>query len=117
MHDRHGLEQVSKLKVVPIISIDDADAASPLGDALLAGGLPLVEITFRTDAAEAAIRALARRGDLLVGAGTVLTPAQAERAVAAGARFVVSPGFEEEVVAKCRELGVPVVPGIATPPS
>jgi 2-dehydro-3-deoxyphosphogluconate aldolase/(4S)-4-hydroxy-2-oxoglutarate aldolase len=115
MHDRHGLEQVSRLKIVPIISLDDADAASPLGDALLAGGLPLVEITFRTDAAEAAVRALARRGDLLVGAGTVLNPDTAKRALDAGAQFLVTPGFNPKTVRWCLDHNVPILPGTSSP--
>ena len=114
MQDRHRLEQVSRLKVIPIISIDDADAASPLGDALLAGGLPLVEITFRTDAAEAAIRALARRDDLLVGAGTVLNPDTAKRALDAGAQFLVTPGFNPKTVRWCLDHNIPVLPGTSS---
>ena len=109
------LEQVGRLRIVPIISIDDAASAAPLGDALIAGGLPIAEITLRTDAAELAIRTLARRGDLLVGAGTVLNPDMAKRAVDAGAQFLVSPGFNPKTVGWCVENGVPIVPGTATP--
>jgi 2-dehydro-3-deoxyphosphogluconate aldolase/(4S)-4-hydroxy-2-oxoglutarate aldolase len=88
--------------------------AGPLADALAAGGARCAEVTFRTQDAERVLKDMAAHGGLAVGVGTVVTPEQAERAVAAGARFVVSPGFDEDVVAKCRELGVPVVPGIAT---
>ena len=109
------LEQVGRLRIVPIISIDDADSANPLGDALMAGGLPIAEVTLRTDAAEAAIRTLARRGDLLVGAGTVLSPDMAKRAVDAGAKFLVTPGFNPRTVKWAVESGVPIVPGTATP--
>ena len=108
-HDVMG--QMARLRVVPIISIDDAGGAAPLGDALAAGGLPIVEITFRTDAAESAIRTLARRGDLLVGAGTVLNPDIAKRAVDAGAQFLVTPGFNPKTVRWALDNQVPIVPG------
>jgi 2-dehydro-3-deoxyphosphogluconate aldolase/(4S)-4-hydroxy-2-oxoglutarate aldolase len=109
------LEQVGRLRIVPIISIDDASGASPLGDALLAGGLPLVEVTYRTEAADAAIRMLARQGDLLVGAGTVLNPDTAKRAVDAGAKFLVSPGFNPKTVRWALDHGIAIVPGTSTP--
>src|SRR3954468_15299652 len=109
------LEQVGRLRIVPIISIDDASGAAPLGDALLAGGLPLVEVTYRTEAADAAIRTLARRGDLLVGAGTVLNPDTAKRAVDAGAKFLVSPGFNPKTVRWALDHGIAIVPGTSTP--
>lgn len=103
-------------RVVPVVTIDSADDAVGLGDALAAGGLPLAEITFRTDAAAAAIEALrAARPDVLVGAGTVLDAATVDRAVTAGAEFIVAPGFNPSVVDRCRELGVAVVPGVVTP--
>ncbi|MFD7370026.1 bifunctional 4-hydroxy-2-oxoglutarate aldolase/2-dehydro-3-deoxy-phosphogluconate aldolase [Streptomyces mirabilis] len=101
-------------RVMPVLTVPFTATAAPLADALAAGGARCAEVTFRTPDAEQVLKAMAAHGGLVVGAGTVLTPEQAERAVAAGARFVVSPGFDEEVVAKCRELGVPVVPGIAT---
>ncbi|MFF4568170.1 bifunctional 4-hydroxy-2-oxoglutarate aldolase/2-dehydro-3-deoxy-phosphogluconate aldolase [Streptomyces sp. NPDC001410] len=101
-------------RVVPVLTVPSAATAGPLADALAAGGARCAEVTFRTPGAEQVLKTMAAHGGLTVGAGTVLTPEQAERAVAAGARFVVSPGFDEEVVARCRELGVPVVPGIAT---
>jgi 2-dehydro-3-deoxyphosphogluconate aldolase/(4S)-4-hydroxy-2-oxoglutarate aldolase len=109
------LDQVGRLGIVPIISIDDAADAGPLADALVAGGLPILEITFRTPAAEAAIRTLARRGDLLLGAGTVLNPDTAKRAVDAGAKFLVTPGFNPKTVKWATDHGVPIVPGTATP--
>jgi 2-dehydro-3-deoxyphosphogluconate aldolase/(4S)-4-hydroxy-2-oxoglutarate aldolase len=101
-------------RVVPVVVIDDPALAAPLGEALLAGGLGCAEVTLRTPAALAALRELAAQPRLLVGAGTVVTAGQAEQAVAAGARFIVSPGFSRTVVRRCRELGVPVLPGVAT---
>ncbi|MFL5997542.1 MAG: bifunctional 4-hydroxy-2-oxoglutarate aldolase/2-dehydro-3-deoxy-phosphogluconate aldolase [Streptomyces sp.] len=101
-------------RVMPVLTVRRVSTAGPLADALAAGGARCAEVTFRTPDAEPVLKEMAAHGGLAVGAGTVLTPEQAERAVAAGARFVVSPGFDEEVVAACRELGVPVVPGIAT---
>ncbi|NUR63866.1 MAG: bifunctional 4-hydroxy-2-oxoglutarate aldolase/2-dehydro-3-deoxy-phosphogluconate aldolase [Catenulispora sp.] len=101
-------------RIIPVITLESADVAEPLAQALAAGGIRCVEVTLRTPAAEDALRIMARHGGLVVGAGTVLTPEQAERAVAAGARFVVSPGLDEGVAAGCRALGVEHVPGIAT---
>jgi len=109
------LKRIGELKIVPVISLDDAADAADLGDALTAGGLPIAEVTFRTDAAEQAIRALARRGDLLVGAGTVLNVETAKIAVGAGASFIVSPGFNPKVVGWCVANNVPITPGVATP--
>lgn len=101
-------------RVMPVLTVPSAATAGPLADALASGGARCAEVTFRTPDAERVVKAMAAHGGLTVGAGTVLTSEQAERAVAAGARFVVSPGLDEEVIAACRELGVPVVPGIAT---
>ncbi len=101
-------------RLLPVLTVPSTATAGPLADALAAGGVRCAEVTFRTPGAERVLKTMAAHGGLTVGAGTVLTADQAERAVAAGARFVVSPGFDEEVVATCRELGVPVVPGIAT---
>jgi 2-dehydro-3-deoxyphosphogluconate aldolase/(4S)-4-hydroxy-2-oxoglutarate aldolase len=94
--------------------MDSAAHADGLGDALVAGGLPVAEVTFRTDAAEESIRALAKRGDLLVGAGTVLTKEQADRAIDAGAAFLVAPGTNPPVIDHCLLRSVPIVPGVAT---
>lgn len=110
-----ALSRIEALRIVPVISIEHAADAPALGEALLAGGLPIAEITFRTDAAEASIRALARRGDLLVGAGTVLNVRTAQRALNAGAKFIVSPGFNPKVVSWCLKARVPITPGVATP--
>ena len=105
---------LSGTRILPVLTVPSAASAIPLADALTAGGARCAEVTFRTAEAEQVLKAMAAHGGLTVGAGTVLTPEQAERAVEAGARFVVSPGFDADVVAKCRELAVPVVPGIAT---
>ncbi len=110
------LNRIAELGVVPVVAIDAADHALPLADALLTGGLPVVEITFRTQAAAEAIRILSHeRPDLIVGAGTVLTPETVKTAVDAGAQFAVAPGFNPRVVQAARELNLPFVPGIATP--
>ncbi|HAM44563.1 MAG TPA: keto-deoxy-phosphogluconate aldolase [Propionibacteriaceae bacterium] len=101
-------------RIVPVVVLDSAEAADPLAAALVAGGLPVAEVTFRTSAAAESIRIMAARGDLLVGAGTVLTPQQVDAAAAAGASFVVSPGFSRAVVDRCGELGLPVLPGAVT---
>lgn len=110
-----ALHQIAACGVVPVVVIDDSAAAAALGDALIAGGLPVAEITFRTSAAVQVIELLAQDPRFTVGAGTVLSPADVDRAVAAGARFIVSPGFDALVVRRCRELGVAVIPGVATP--
>jgi 2-dehydro-3-deoxyphosphogluconate aldolase/(4S)-4-hydroxy-2-oxoglutarate aldolase len=110
------LEKLGKVGLVPVVKIDRAEDALPLAEALLAGGLPCAEITFRTAAAPAATRTIADNcPDMLVGAGTVLTVAQAEQALASGARFIVSPGFSATVVDWCLAHGLPIVPGVATP--
>lgn len=108
------LSALTAARLVPVVVLDDAADADPLGAALVAGGLPVAEVTFRTAAAADAIRALADRGDILVGAGTVLTVTQVDEAVAAGASFVVSPGLSRAVVERCRELGVLALPGAVT---
>jgi 2-dehydro-3-deoxyphosphogluconate aldolase/(4S)-4-hydroxy-2-oxoglutarate aldolase len=108
-------DQLSRWRVLPIVVMDSAAHADGLGDALVAGGLPVAEVTFRTDAAEDSIRRLAKRGDLLVGAGTVLTKEQADRAIDAGAAFIVAPGTNPPVIYHCLLRSVPIVPGVATP--
>jgi 2-dehydro-3-deoxyphosphogluconate aldolase/(4S)-4-hydroxy-2-oxoglutarate aldolase len=109
-----ALAALRAARLVPVVVIDDASDADGLGSALVAGGLPVAEVTFRTAAAEEAIRALAARGDVLVGAGTVLTVAQVDLAVAAGAAYVVSPGLSRAVVERCAEHGVLALPGAVT---
>ena len=104
------------LGIVPVVAIDDADKAVPLAKALRDGGLPAAEITFRTAAAEEAIRRISEEcPDVLVGAGTVLTKDQCDRAIAAGAKFVVTPGFNPEMIEYIKSTGIPMMPGAATP--
>ena len=110
------LQQISNIGIIPVIAIEDAEQAVPLARALVAGGLPAAEVTFRTAAGEEAIRRIAKEvPEMLVGAGTVLTKEQADRALAAGARFIVSPGFNPEVTRYVIEKGALMMPGTATP--
>ena len=110
------LEQIQKIGIVPVVVLDDTKDAEPLAKALCAGGLPCAEVTFRTEAAEECIRIMAEKfPEMLVGAGTVLTTEQVDRAVNAGAKFIVSPGTNPEVVRYCVEKGIPVTPGTANP--
>ncbi|MDD5704549.1 MAG: bifunctional 4-hydroxy-2-oxoglutarate aldolase/2-dehydro-3-deoxy-phosphogluconate aldolase [Kiritimatiellae bacterium] len=102
-------------RVIPVIALERAEDAVPLADALLAGGVACAEVTFRTNAAAAAIARMRARGPMLVGAGTVLTVEQARAAQDAGAQFVVSPGFGPKVVQYCLDRDLPVAPGICTP--
>lgn len=109
-------EKLYKLGIVPVVVIEKIEDAVPLAHALMAAGMASAEVTFRTDCAGAAIRAMREaEPDMCVGAGTVLTMEQLEEAVAAGAAFIVSPGFDEEIVARCIELEVPVLPAAVTP--
>jgi 2-dehydro-3-deoxyphosphogluconate aldolase/(4S)-4-hydroxy-2-oxoglutarate aldolase len=102
--------------VVPVVAIEDAAHALPLADALIAGGLPVAEITFRTQAGAAVIETLANeRPDMLVGAGTVLSPEQAKRAKACGAQFAVAPGLNPDVVRAAFDEDLPFFPGVMTP--
>lgn len=107
-------EVLARHRVVPVVVLDDVDRADALGAALVAGGLPVAEVTFRSPAAAGVLRRLADRGDLAVGAGTVLTAEQVDLAHSSGARFVVSPGLSAAVIDRCRVLGVPVLPGVST---
>lgn len=109
------IDRIKSLKVVPVAALEDVDSARRVADALCAGGLPCIEVTLRTAAALDAIRALAGREDLLLGAGTVHRAEQAAAAVDAGARFVVTPGFNPRTVDWCRDQGVPVFPGVSSP--
>lgn len=109
-------ETIQKMGVVPVVVLNDAKDAAPLAKALVEGGLPCAEVTFRTDAAEESIRIMANEfPEMFVGAGTVLTIDQVDRAVAAGAKFIVSPGFDPEIVDYCLEKDIPVFPGCITP--
>jgi 2-dehydro-3-deoxyphosphogluconate aldolase/(4S)-4-hydroxy-2-oxoglutarate aldolase len=108
--------RVAQLGIVPVIAIENADAAIPLADALIEGGLPIVEITFRTAAAAEVIRKITKeRPQLIVGAGTVLTAANLEAAKASGAAFAVAPGLNPHTVRQAQAIGLPFMPGIATP--
>ena len=110
------LKEISNIGIIPVVKINDAAKAVPLAKALAEGGLNAAEITFRTDAAEEAIRLISEAcPDMLVGAGTVLTPEQAELAMEAGAKFIVSPGFNPRVVKWCLDNGVTPLPGCTTP--
>ena len=108
-------EKALALRVIPVVAIHDAGQADPLADALIAGGLPCAEITFRTEAAAEAIKKIAARYDMIVGAGTVLKVEQAKQAVDCGAGFIVSPGFSPQVVQYCMDNAIPVTPGVSTP--
>ncbi|NUR58140.1 MAG: bifunctional 4-hydroxy-2-oxoglutarate aldolase/2-dehydro-3-deoxy-phosphogluconate aldolase [Catenulispora sp.] len=101
-------------RILPVLTVPETASALPLADALAEAGVSCAEVTLRTPQALDVLEAMAAHGGLTVGAGTVITPRQAERAVAAGAAFVVCPGLDTEVIATCHELGVPVLPGIAT---
>lgn len=109
-------ERITELGVVPVIAMDHAAAAVPLADALLAGGLPIVEITFRTAvAAEVIHRISSERPHVIVGAGTVLTIANLEAAKASGAAFAVAPGVNPTIIQHAKKIGLPFIPGVATP--
>lgn len=110
------VEEISKIGIVPVIALDDVKDAKPLAEALCKGGLPCAEVTFRTDAAEESIRIMAKEfPEMLVGAGTVLTTEQVDRAIGAGAKFIVSPGLNPKVVSYCLEKNVPILPGTSNP--
>ncbi len=109
-------ERFHELGVVPVVVLEDEKAAVPLAKALVQGGLPCAEVTFRTEAAAESIRLMSEAyPDMLVGAGTVLTTEQVDLAVKSGAKFIVSPGFDPEVVDYCLEKNIPVLPGCITP--
>ena len=108
--------QIEKTGVIPVVVINDVEDAEPLAQALCEGGLPCAEVTFRTAAAEESIRKMTDiYPNMLIGAGTVLTTEQVDRAVVAGAKFIVSPGFDPEVVDYCILKQIPVFPGCITP--
>jgi 2-dehydro-3-deoxyphosphogluconate aldolase/(4S)-4-hydroxy-2-oxoglutarate aldolase len=109
------VDRLAALRVVPVLTAASAEEATRACEALLAGGLSAVEITFRTDAASEAIERVASIDGLLVGAGTVLSPEQLSRAVDSGARFAVAPGSNDDVIAAAAAAGLPFVPGVATP--
>ena len=110
------LKKIEGFGVVPVVVLNDAKDAAPLAKALCEGGLPCAEVTFRTEAAEESIRIMAAEfPEMVIGAGTVLTIDQVDRAVGAGAKFIVSPGFDPEIVDYCISKNIPVLPGCITP--
>lgn len=115
IHTMNAIDVLGGHRIVPVVVLDDPSRADALGAALVEGGLPVAEATFRTPEAAAVLGRLAANDDLVVGAGTVLTERQVDEAIEAGARFVVSPGLSAAVVRRCQEAGVPVVPGVTTP--
>ena len=109
-------DKFSEFGIIPVVVLEDAKDAEALGRALTEGGLACAEITFRTTAAEDSIKIMTEKfPEMLVGAGTVLTVEQVDEAVAAGAKFIVSPGLNPDVVAHCIKMGIPIIPGTCTP--
>lgn len=109
-------EEIKSIGIVPVVVLNDADDAEPLAKALIDGGIPCAEVTFRTDASEESIRRMRKKyPQMLIGAGTVLTTEQVDKAVNAGAEFIVSPGFNKKVVQYCIEKNIPVYPGVSSP--
>ncbi len=116
MSETNLLTQIAEKKIVPVVKLDHVSDAKPLGEALCAGGLPVAEVTFRTDAAEESIRTMKKEfPDMIVGAGTVVNVEQAKRALDAGSAFLVSPGISRPVVEFALENKLPVFPGTCTP--
>jgi len=110
------LQKIQKIGIVPVVVLNDSKDALPLAKALCDGGLPCAEVTFRTDAAEESIRIMAKEfPEMLIGAGTVLTTEQVDRAVAAGAKFIVSPGLNPKIVKYCVDKNIPITPGVTNP--
>ena len=107
--------KIRAMKIVPVVKLDDANDAVPLAKALVEGGLPCAEVTFRTEAAAESIKKMLEAyPDMLVGAGTVLTTEQVDAAIEAGAKFIVSPGLNPKTVRSCQEKNIPILPGVAT---
>ena len=112
----HVFENIAQRKIVPVIAVESCESALPLADSLLGGGLPLAEITFRTEAAAEMIRTLSdKRPELLVGAGTILTLDNLQAAIDSGAKFGVAPGFNPKIVGAAKERDFPFIPGVCTP--
>ena len=109
------MKKIEACSLVPVVVLEDAKDAAPLAEALLEGGLPCAEVTFRTKAAAAAIKEIAKFPEICLGAGTVLSIDQVKAAVDAGATYIVSPGFNPKVVGYCVENNIPIVPGVCTP--
>jgi 2-dehydro-3-deoxyphosphogluconate aldolase/(4S)-4-hydroxy-2-oxoglutarate aldolase len=109
------LKKIGELRLVPVVVLENANNAEPLAEALLAGGLPCAEVTFRTAAAAESIKRISRVKEICLGAGTVLSVDQVKLAIDSGATFIVSPGFNPKVVSYCVEQNIPITPGICTP--
>jgi 2-dehydro-3-deoxyphosphogluconate aldolase / (4S)-4-hydroxy-2-oxoglutarate aldolase len=109
------IARISEIGIVPVIVLDDPGLARPLADALAEGGLPCAEVTFRTPRAAHVLTVMAQDPRLVAGAGTVLTVAQVDTAIDAGATYIVTPGYSHEVVVACQDRRIPVIPGVATP--
>ena len=110
------ISKIGILKLIPVITVPEPRHAIPLGEAIMAGGLPLAEITFRSNAALDSIRIISQKfPEMIVGAGTVLTIDQVQQAITAGATFIVSPGFNPRVVNYCIENNIPIIPGVSNP--
>jgi 2-dehydro-3-deoxyphosphogluconate aldolase/(4S)-4-hydroxy-2-oxoglutarate aldolase len=109
------LKKIGELRLVPVVVLENANDAEPLAEALLAGGLPCAEVTFRTAAAAESIKRISRVKEICLGAGTVLSVDQVKLAIDSGATFIVSPGFNPKVVSYCVEQNIPITPGICTP--
>lgn len=109
------MKKIEELKIVPVVKIDDAKDAEPLAKALIAGGLPIAEVTFRTSAAEEAIKTMAKIPEMIVGAGTVTSVEQAQKAIDAGAVFLVTAGFNRSVTEFAVKNNIPIFPGVCTP--
>lgn len=109
------VERFRELKIIPVIVLEDVENAEPLAEALLAGGLPCAEVTFRTAAAAKSLKRISGYNDILLGAGTVLSVDQVKEAVDSGAEFIVTPGFNPRVVGYCVENGISITPGISSP--
>lgn len=114
--ENHVMEKIREIRLIPVVTADSVEQGLQIMKALIAGGLPAAEVTFRTPAAEEALNAMTKTyPDALIGAGTVLNASQAQRALAAGAQFIVSPGYSQEVVDYCQKENVAVIPGCMTP--
>jgi 2-dehydro-3-deoxyphosphogluconate aldolase / (4S)-4-hydroxy-2-oxoglutarate aldolase len=109
------LKKLGEIRLVPVVILEDAKNAEPLAEALIAGGLPCAEVTFRTAAAAESIKRISKYKEICLGAGTVLTVDQVKLAVDSGARYIVSPGFNPKVVKYCVDNSIPITPGICTP--
>lgn len=109
------LADLTRYRIIPVVVLNDAARAEGLAQALINGGLPVAEVTFRTAAAAESIRIMAQHGGVVVGAGTVRSVQQIDQAVEAGAQFIVSPGLRADIVKRAQEIGIPVLPGVATP--